>query len=63
MLDTKGQILYDSTQVKYTKRQNQRDRTSMRSEQGLEKGENGKLLLNGYRVYVRGNEKILETKL
>lgn len=56
-------MLYNSTQTKYPEKQNQRDRILMRSEQGLEKGENGELLLHGYRVSVWGNEKILETKL
>lgn len=40
--------------MKYPERQNQRDRTLMRNEQGLKKVENGELLLNGFIEFLFG---------
>ena len=57
---TKGQILYDSTYMKYLEQANlQRQEIDKRLPE-VEEGGNGELVLTGYRVSVWSDEKVLE---
>ena len=56
--DTKGQILYDSTFVKHLEKVNSQKQKVEQRLPGAEWRENEKLLINGYRVSVWGDEKV-----
>ena len=47
-----GQILLDSSYVRFLKQSNQRSRENNGGRQGLEAGRNGELLFNGHKVLV-----------
>ena len=56
--DTKGQILYDSTYMRYLEEANSYRQKYDRGYQGLGERENEKLLFNGYRVSIWDDEKL-----